>query len=670
MNLKTSFFNKSIFKSDIKRFWWISVISTLLILISCVLPVYNQCIRVMENPEMSTYSTTPFWYSGSTAIPIITALGVGVLLFTFMHFANSVSALHSLPIKRITIFSTKIITGFILTLSPVIINGLIYLTLLLNPGFKEFYGIIDVLKWTSAGILYTMIVFSLTVLVNMMTGNPVGTIVFTLGFAVLPLIFTAFFQSILSHELYGFYMSNENLIINYLYVSASNIVKPEYYSVYLILSAMFLIMGFILYRIRKLENYGEVIAFSALKPVFITIVGIIASALSYTYFISGLNLEGILYLIPFGLLGTVIAWMISRKSINPKGIHKPVIIYICAALVFAGIIHFDLTGYERRIPSLENIECALVSSDRDMMRQMHYKGKTFSYTIEGEKSPYFYGKQDIEKVRELHRYLIDTKDADLRRDELPIEYTLKNGRKLKRIYCVNYETDMEILKPIFESEELKALQYPILDGSKKEYISVRILDERLRNGEFATLYPDNPYTAKLLEALEKDLTDATYEDYMLGGTPSLKIVTDYKVNKVYDEGYPELYRPVPESTVNTNYYIRRSYKNTLAVLKEMGYYDRLPTAEDIESAAVNVWKVNNEGNTTKQKDIPVISAEEIKELYSMFDVLDEIKGYRPYKNGYNVEIQFCTKEKVYFTVSGFYSPDNIPQILRKYTEQI
>ncbi len=40
MKQPTSLFNKAIFKSDLKRFWWVSALHTLLIFVSCLLPLY------------------------------------------------------------------------------------------------------------------------------------------------------------------------------------------------------------------------------------------------------------------------------------------------------------------------------------------------------------------------------------------------------------------------------------------------------------------------------------------------------------------------------------------------------------------------------------------------------------------------------------------------------
>ena len=45
MNSKTSLFSKSIFKSDIKRFWWLGLLNAGIIFTLVVMPVYNRCIE-------------------------------------------------------------------------------------------------------------------------------------------------------------------------------------------------------------------------------------------------------------------------------------------------------------------------------------------------------------------------------------------------------------------------------------------------------------------------------------------------------------------------------------------------------------------------------------------------------------------------------------------------
>jgi len=60
MNSKISFFNKSFFKSDIKRFWWIGVIETLLLLLTVTIPIYDQCTYAINDLEYSGY-ISPSW---------------------------------------------------------------------------------------------------------------------------------------------------------------------------------------------------------------------------------------------------------------------------------------------------------------------------------------------------------------------------------------------------------------------------------------------------------------------------------------------------------------------------------------------------------------------------------------------------------------------------------
>ena len=203
MSLKTSLFNKSILKSDIKRFWWVALLETLFIFGVSVVPLWENCQNAVEFGA-NYMMCKPTWASFSIVFLILFTVGVGTGLFAYIHFSASVSMHHSVPVKRTTMLWTKLLTGLLLTVVPVIINAVIFGLTLTEPLYREFYSMGDVFGWLASGVLYTAVLLSLTTLVNMVTGNPVGTIIFTGGFAVLPLILCTFSEYFLYNELYGY----------------------------------------------------------------------------------------------------------------------------------------------------------------------------------------------------------------------------------------------------------------------------------------------------------------------------------------------------------------------------------------------------------------------------------------------------------------------------------
>lgn len=423
MNSKTSLFSKSIFKSDIKRFWWLGLLNAGIIFTLVVMPVYNRCIEDIGITYYDSMYKKPNWDFGTFMIIILFAICTGILLFSYLHKARGVAGHHSLPVTRGQLYRTKLVSGAALLYTPIIINALLFVIMLGSDACSKCFGIGDILSWVAVGALYVWIVFSLTVFVNMMTGYSIGAVVFTVGFMILPLIITSASCVILEEELYGYCDNFSYVVTQYIYISEQNLLHMPYCMVYIVMGLLFLVGAYYLYKRRKLENYGEVIAVSWLKPVFIAIVGIFSSIMSYMYFAAYFDIEGIWYIIPLGVVGTVIAWMISRKSLSLKGVWKPIVIYIASALVVCGIIKLDVVGFEDRTPDLDRID------------RVEIGGVVIT------------DREQIADIVTFQEHMIATKNIDRKGWEYAyINYQYKDGGTMLRRYRWNREIDGEYAK--------------------------------------------------------------------------------------------------------------------------------------------------------------------------------------------------------------------------------
>ncbi len=537
MNSKTSFFNKTLFGADMKRYWWISAVYTLLLVVGCVMPLFN----TLKYNSIYYGDTIEFYLWGSFAffVSLVLSLGTGTLLFNFMHFNGSVSQMHSLPIKRNTVFSTKLISALALLLSPVIIVIIIIFAMSLSTHFDFEVG-----KWAYAILCYTLVVLSLTILVNMMSGTPIGGIVFTIGFIFLPLFVFGFIVEITQNEIHGFSQSGITNILNYFYIGSQGIVKKEFCFVYPLMSALFLGLSYALYKKRKSESHGEVIAFKGLKPVFISVIAILASGIGYMYADGIFEIKNPLTIFPFGILGTLIAHMISKKAIDFKGGVKPVITYTALALVFVCIIKFDLTGYEKRIPKTENIKSASL--------EMWSPGLS--------NDALFTEVSSLEALTSLHNHLTQN---DYSRDGafMKITYNLKNGKTLSREYYMNLHMCKDYLKPVFESREFLESKFKLLTPQKdQEAIYVEVFGN---NGQYEIYYPTDENFDNLLNAIKQDLKIYPYENFVYKSNPTRIIVSwQYYSEDEKDIVYDEIEFNIYQDSINTN-----------KILEEIGFYN-------------------------------------------------------------------------------------------------
>ena len=347
--------------------------------------------------------------------------------------------------------------------------------------------------------------------------------------------------------------------------------------------------------------------------------------------------------------------MISRKSLSLKGIFKPLGIYLLAGLVFCAVFYYDLTGYERRIPDVDDVECVLLMSHEE--QYIDADGRKIGYYIEGRKDLYFRDKEDINNVISLHKYIVDNRKTRSFNNyaTLPIEYTLKNGKKLRRIYKINYTSDAQILEPVYETEQIKGTLYKLADGSKKEYMRILIRDGRVNDNESLVLYPDNAYLSKFTDALIKDIENLKYDEFMVnnGGSTSVEVI--FKRNRIYDEPV------VRENYEEHEYYaISPAYKNTIKVLDEIGFH--IPTAGEIEGATITTW----EGDEYYPKITNTTTPGEIADIYAVYDSMTVVGKYSNYETRKNIKIGYRLKTGKTFEVSCSYDEDKIPEVLKKY----
>ncbi len=339
------------------------------------------------------------------------------------------------------------------------------------------------------------------------------------------------------------------------------------------------VIAMLLYRTRKSELTGSTVAFSWATPVFkygVAFCTAIAIGQLLYYFLFGqyqvsghYSLPGtITCMLAAGLAGYYIAEMLIRKSFRVFRAGAKGAAIVAGILVLLGVtMTFDLTGYEDRIPNENDIESASYS----------FGGKTQVAT------------QDPDTIRYLlaaHRAIVDNKDDQLRRVNVPIPidtdsntgrvgfsleftYYLENGMQLKRSYTV-YLSEEELSDPASVTGRMNAL-YMCPESAKRRILgynyddisnALNILDSYCTYyGESGTV--DYSLTAeqaqKVYDALLQDAENVggssgnifTVQEYASGGiTYSLELYFE----TVNENGRPvvdSLYTDVNENTPHT-----------------------------------------------------------------------------------------------------------------------
>lgn len=661
MNSRTSFFNKSLIRSDLRRLWWISALHTIGIFLFYTflyLDQYTGEYGYLPTGVYTDFGTSPIYRMSPAfyVLAILVPVGLSAFLFSYLQNNSSMTCLHGIPVSRKTHYFSHLLSGGIMLLIPVLINGLILLMFRTNKNVAESYRIIDLFWLLASGLIYELLSFTAASFIMMIVGNAFAGFCLTFAVAALPAVAESFVFYFCEQQLFGYVYNGDYSLTQLLYALPDEMLTSGKWILYLALSVVFVLAGYGLYRIRNLENHSEIIAFPKLRPVFVYGVGICFGCGGYLYFSEIIGSDNILFLIPIGVLGIVIAQMLVQKSFRIfKTVYKPVIGFICFVLLMYGAFAVDILGYEKKVPKPEEVASVSFRDEQNTNRMLTSDNR-IARTIDS----YDYSVSDLEGlslVENLHKAII-TKRNDPNRDYqhsygLMLKYTLKNGKTLVRQYTFDADELLDSLSPVQNLPQMRAADFPMLANNKRSYTSVAIIDQRVpedKNNPYRNGITDPQIVQELINALSKDLSEIPVESFLYRRETNLQI----NVSFTQAARYQDTGEMVPEDKlgISTEHYIiRREYKNTLAVLKKIGFYDALPKADSIEGIDVSyyrgdarVYHVTEEEITAQTQTEAGISKitdpDQIAKIYQILGDFYEVKDYGAdaelsilYKNG-------------------------------------
>ena len=568
MTLRTSFFNKGIYKSALKRYLWGSILYFIILFFSTGLALFLNMGRGIYNPlEYSYYKDSPLIFQGSyMALPMLLAMVVptvaALLIFRFLHSKKQAVFIHSLPVNRTAIFTSSIFAGFTLMLAPVVLNGIILMGISLSD-YGVYFSAIDCLKWIGYNALGIFMMFSCAVFSANLTGNSFATVALNgliHGFLFLTV---ATFSIMADVFIYGFTEMNnfiEKVGTGNFFVTVFSFSNEHFrngltfwdFAKYIIASAILYALAYFLYRKRRMETVGDVAGFKCLNPIFKYLVTFLATMFGFAGLASYIGENPFVFAIIIAVIGIVAyvgSEMILKKTLNVMYSWKG---YIAYALVFSGIIcvfaFSSFFGYETRVPNPSEVESVAV------------------YEYYRFEEPYSEENEIIESAVKIHReftegYIPKINDYGVPRSQLytriHIKYNLKNGKSLTRVYPVSIAKRNEIMNRLYAFEEYRKMCEEVF------------VEESLIKGVFVNDKVEIAEYDGLLEAIRKDTMDMRYEklhpmqyneDDILYG-----ISIEYKVIEKDGDNKPYSYL----SGIYVQ--ITRDYENTVKWLWENGF---------------------------------------------------------------------------------------------------
>lgn len=396
---------------------------------------------------------------------------LSILVFKYTNEEKSSSFIHGLPLSKKKLYITNVLTGIAMYIVPFLINLIIIL--LLNLGeMGKYLQFADIMNWFGVCMLYNTIFFAFATFVGTFCASKIshGILTYILMYAPVGVLTLA---SVFTEDvLYGFKGFSSDLeefrMLPFIKIVEDFREMGSYFLsqtinfelstiiIYIIAIIVMLILGYFIYKKRKLEITKEFIAFKGIRSFIKYAATFLVNLLSYMYFYEVMDKHSIGTLLASYVI-TLIAYLIIEMILKKTyKVFKSIIGFIIYAVIIAiiyVILNTGAFGYETRIPKVDDVQ-------------------EISFGI-GNETINFKEKQNIKNIIDLQQKLVEEKKKGY--TECTLEYKLKGGRKIIRKYDVNRSLYKEEINKILTSNEYyEGKIKQIADTQKIKRITVNV----------------------------------------------------------------------------------------------------------------------------------------------------------------------------------------------------
>lgn len=507
MPSKRSFCNTTLLKKNLSRFWplWGGAA-----LVGFLIPLwmflnlgrYGAVHLSQEDFAYTIYQVVAVIVPGLTfGYAILCAM----MVWSYLYSARSVGLMHSLPIDRTCLFVTNTLSGLAMMLIPYVTTGILVCLIALGWGFLDIGAALEA---AVVIILITLTFFGMATFCAMVTGNifalPVFYVILNFVFPTLEALINSFSQMFLV-GVTGVYDGKlevlSPLMRLYSKLNAGNysdeparLVGASTAAVYGLVGIVLLILSWVLYRMRRSESAGDVVAFRWLRPIFrygvalasaLTLGWLLYEIIWYPIFQTGYYADFVpmaVCMAVTGVIGYYVASMLLEKSLRVFRRSWPGVLTVCAGVVIlCGCVRFDLLGMESRVPRQEDIARVTVSvAGQDI-------------TVTAAQPGY------VNQVLEIHRSIVENADA-LREADRHYEAGDRLGTEYLNLRYYGPKGDVLL----YRSYRLPVTEKGLETSGTYEYMLQQFLtdpDVRLSQVEFSS---------------DSEIVDITLSDYLTG----------------------------------------------------------------------------------------------------------------------------------------------------------
>lgn len=460
MPRKTSFFNGTLLRSDLRHYWPAGFLYVLVWLMVLPIPLLQTCFDYVHNwpdrPELLAAELHNIYYSamtGSMVLAVLSGIVIPMAVYAYLMAPRSVGLMHALPVKRTTQYISHFAAGFGL------LTGGNVLIFLLSVLAQLPYGGPD---WAAAGLwllvteLLELFFLALGTLCAMATGWLLAIPVLYGAVNFIAVLLCMVVQYLQRLFYFGFDSTTHPVFVEWLtptitlseavcsyqgdwvtrdgrevYLRALPDGAVTVLAVYAAAGLVILALGWLLYSRRPSEAAGDAIAFRWLRPIVRWIAGL-CGGLGLGVFLSTIVLGGfgsgivklILCQVFMGLLCFFAVQMLLQKTFRVfrrSWKEAAALVLALAALTLA--IRADIFGVQQRVPDPSRVENVT-------LRITYYDG---GYCDTDDPAI-------IEMATELHRAILDQGENAPENGagwiEIRVFYDLKNGDSVRRDYSI------------------------------------------------------------------------------------------------------------------------------------------------------------------------------------------------------------------------------------------
>ena len=402
MGSGTSFFNKTVYKNALSRFWPLGL---------GLAAVWTwRLLQVLSRSDTGYIFEQASYGLGLEAIqsyvPAAACLLMAMAVFGWLHQTRSAAFMAALPIRREAIFVSDLAAGYTLLLSAAVLSG--GLALLLGSGFGA--AAVPMGRWLAITALLCLAYFGLAALCAMLTGHWLMLPALYLALLYAAVALEASVRRIAQYLIFG--LTGQRWVLEilspvyHLRTFGRNMINIEFQpdgaftvsmgGLWPVLAAYagaglcFALLAAALLKKRDLECAGDVAAVPFLKKLFpwccaaalalsaglMTLESIFGYS-GYAATGSGFHQAAILLFLMLlgGFVGWFGAWMLLRKTIRVFDRHwKGWAVFSAAVLALTLATDLDVLGVERRLPAAEEVDrvevwCYYANVPRTVLRQ-------------------------------------------------------------------------------------------------------------------------------------------------------------------------------------------------------------------------------------------------------------------------------------------------------------